>query len=192
MTFYSVVDLSELVRLHKEGMGPGFSLTPSFEESEDRAWYEEQVIISVEIDDPDAALGADTEAIDRIAEDLLNESRAATSEEEETGLFSDITGEPLTWDAPFHLEQAAMLTKFSDEGLTWQESVEYFGSAELLRDIPAERLLLTRPIDLTEIEDQEGGKRGKRVRYARQSGAKRSTALLGASQPSMSRIAVQS
>lgn len=151
---YVVADLDDLVTFHASGMGEGWVVYTSMEDAEERAYEMDQMIVSIEVDDLEAVLGPDTDSIDYAAERLLEVARPAEEGDVDTGMFSNWEGEPLTWDDPFELEQAAILKKFSDEGMTWQESLDVYGSAMFLGHVPPDQILLESPVDLSEIEDR--------------------------------------
>lgn len=157
MKFYAVVPIEKLAEVYREGLPPETSVTDDIHIAEDRAWADEEVILEVEVKDPDALLAADSSEVEHWSNILIAEAVLVHQEEVPPGKYSEIanpsTGEVFIWADPGHEEDARALAQLADEG-GWRESIEAINWAETMAAIPAENISLTGPVDFGEIENQ--------------------------------------
>ena len=120
------------------------------------AMAEYQAIIGIEFDKEMELLTADDGFIESELESLASRARQPTPEELEAGLFCELSYEAWTWDDPSDLSSCRAMIGYLDGGLTWQESIELFGSAQFMgTGMPADKVTLMSPVDVGQIQSRE-------------------------------------
>jgi hypothetical protein len=153
-TFYTLVELDVLPEVREKGV-EGYSVTDSLKSAIDHAWEDSQIIVAVDIDDPSSSLGVSEMEVERWMEALASGARTAMEGEEGSGLFSSMTGEPLTFDDPDDLKDAKALAELANnEDAGWRESIDVLGWADIIGYIGPERLSLASPVGVSLFESK--------------------------------------
>ncbi len=156
-TFYTNIDLEELVLINHNGfLSTPDTVVGNLEEAQDNAWGGREIVLGLEIGDPDIWLGMDWEEIDHQMELMVQDSIPVDDPEDFIGV-TDGYGEPITWEDPVERERAIELWGMLDNGdkFDWRTSMELFGTAALLHDVPFDQIGILTPVDAAAYESKE-------------------------------------